>query len=66
MGNVKIKAALAAVTMVEFRILRAQRRLRSKLTTLAFRRDVSGFFKDLLSNVPWDEALEKRGSKKAS
>ena len=60
----KIKAALAAVTMVEFRILRAQR-VRSKLKTLAIRRADFGLFKDLLRKVPWDKALERRGSKKA-
>lgn len=62
----KIKAALSAVTMVDFRILSAWKRVRSKLTTLAFRRAGFGLFKDLFRRVPWHKNLERRGSKKAS
>ncbi|GAB0204697.1 mitochondrial enolase superfamily member 1 [Grus japonensis] len=48
--------------MVEFRILRAEKRVRSKLTTLGFRRADSGLFRDLLGRIPWDKALEGRGA----
>lgn len=56
---------MSAVTRVEVRILKTQRRLRRKLTTVAFRRVDLGLFKDLLRRVPWDNALEKKESKKA-
>ena len=46
--------------MVGFRILRAGRGVKSKLTTLDFRRADFGLFKDLLGRVPWDKALEGR------
>jgi len=62
-GNVKVKGSLGFSDheMVEFNILRAARRLHSKLTTLDFRRADFGLFRDLLSRVPWDKALEGRG-----
>ncbi|PKU40564.1 hypothetical protein llap_9133 [Limosa lapponica baueri] len=46
--------------MVEFKILRAERRVHSKLATLDLRRADFGLFRDLLSRVPWDKALEGR------
>ncbi|GAB0179119.1 mitochondrial enolase superfamily member 1 [Grus japonensis] len=62
MGNVKLKGSLVFSDheMVEFRILRAARRVRSKLTTLDFRRADFCLFRDLLGSVPWDKALEGR------
>ncbi|GAB0204060.1 protein Hook 3-like [Grus japonensis] len=61
-GNVKVKGSLGCSDheMVEFRILRAGRRVKSKLTTLDFRRADFGLFRDLLGRVPWDKALEGR------
>jgi len=54
-------AALAAVhAMEEFKILREVRRVHRKLTTLDYRRAVFGLFRNWLSRVPWDEALEGR------
>ncbi|GAB0208218.1 hypothetical protein GRJ2_003287500 [Grus japonensis] len=49
-GDVKLKGSLGCSDheMVEFRILRAARRARSKLTTLDFRRADFGLFRDLL------------------
>ncbi|GAB0178198.1 mitochondrial enolase superfamily member 1 [Grus japonensis] len=60
-GGVKLKGSLDH-KMVEFRILRAVRRVRSKLTTLDFRRADSGLFRDLLGRKPWDKAPEGRGA----
>ncbi|GAB0184642.1 mitochondrial enolase superfamily member 1 [Grus japonensis] len=51
--------------MVEFKILRAVRRLHNKLTTLDFRRVDFGLFRDLLGRVPWDKALEGRGAQES-
>ncbi|GAB0185700.1 hypothetical protein GRJ2_001035300 [Grus japonensis] len=61
-GNVKLKGSLGCSDhkMVEFKILRAARRVHSKLTTLDFRRADFGLFRDLLSRVRWDKALEGR------
>ena len=66
-GDVKVKGSLGCSDheMVEFRILRAGRRLKSKLTALDFRRADSGLFRDLLGRAPWDQALEGRGAQKA-
>ncbi|GAB0182274.1 mitochondrial enolase superfamily member 1 [Grus japonensis] len=63
-GDVKLKGSLGCNDheMVEFRILRAARRVRSKLTTLDFRRADFGLFRDLLGRIPWDKALEGRGA----
>ncbi|GAB0182327.1 hypothetical protein GRJ2_000698000 [Grus japonensis] len=65
--NVKLKGSLGCSDheMVEFKILRAERRAHSKLGTLDFRRADFGLFRDLLSRVPWDKALEgRRGPRK--
>ncbi|GAB0181465.1 triadin [Grus japonensis] len=61
-GNVKLKGSLGCSDheTVEFKILRAARRVHSKLTTLDFRRADFGLFRDLLGRVPWDKALEGR------
>ncbi|GAB0207196.1 hypothetical protein GRJ2_003185200 [Grus japonensis] len=63
-GDVKLKGSLGCSDheMVEFRILRAARRARSKITTLDFRRADFGLFRDLLGRIPWDKALEGRGA----
>ncbi|GAB0207663.1 hypothetical protein GRJ2_003232000 [Grus japonensis] len=63
-GDVKLKGSLGCSDheMVEFRILRAARRVCSKLTTLEFRRADFGLFRDLLGRIPWDKALEGRGA----
>ncbi|GAB0189068.1 mitochondrial enolase superfamily member 1 [Grus japonensis] len=65
--NVKLKGSLGCSDheMVEFRILRAARRARSKLTTLDFRRTDFGLFRDLLGRVPWDKAQEGRGAQES-
>ncbi|GAB0206541.1 mitochondrial enolase superfamily member 1 [Grus japonensis] len=63
-GDVKLKGSLGCSDhkMVDFRILRAARRARSKLTALGFRRADFGLFRDLLGRIPWDKALEGRGA----
>jgi len=63
-GNVKLKGSLGCSghEMMEFKILRAARRVCSKLTTLDFRRADSSPFRDLLSRVPLDKALKGRGA----
>ncbi|GAB0185298.1 hypothetical protein GRJ2_000995100 [Grus japonensis] len=63
-GNVKLKGSLGCSDheMVELKILRAVRRVHSKLTTLDFRRADFGLLRDLLGGVPWDKALEGRGA----
>ncbi|KAK4826285.1 hypothetical protein QYF61_007132 [Mycteria americana] len=65
--NVKVKGSLGCSDheMVEFRILMGGRRLKSKLTTLDFRRADFGLFKDLLGRVPWDKALEGKEAHKS-
>ncbi|GAB0205782.1 hypothetical protein GRJ2_003043800 [Grus japonensis] len=63
-GDVKLKGSLGCSDhkMVEFRILRAARRVCSKLTTLDFRRADFDLFRDLLGRIPWDKALKGRGA----
>jgi len=63
-GNVKLKGRLGCSDheRVESKILRATTRVHSKLTTLEFRREDFGLFRDLLGRVPWDKALERRGA----
>ncbi|GAB0204478.1 hypothetical protein GRJ2_002913400 [Grus japonensis] len=53
-GNVKLKGSLGCSDheMVAFKILRARRRVYSKLTTLDFRRAAFGLFRDLLGRIP--------------
>ncbi|GAB0190393.1 triadin [Grus japonensis] len=56
-GNVKLKGSLGCSDheMVEFKILRAARKVHSKLTTLNFRRADSGLFRDLLGQIVPDK-----------
>ncbi|GAB0208109.1 protein NYNRIN-like [Grus japonensis] len=63
-GVAKVKGSLGCSDheMVEFKILRAARRVHSKLTTLDFRRTDFGLFRDLIARIPWDKALEGRGA----
>jgi len=66
-GNVQLKGSLGCShhEMVEFKILSAACRAHSKLTTLDFRREDFGFCRDLLGRVPWDKALEGKGSQES-
>jgi len=66
-GNVKVKGSLGCSDqkMVEFKILRAARRVWSKLATLDFRRADSGLLRDLLRRIPWNKALEGRGAQES-
>ena len=63
-GNVRLKGSLGHSDheIVEFKILRTARRTHSKLTTLEFRRADFGLLRDLLGRIPWDKALEGRGT----
>jgi len=67
MGNVKLKGSLGCSdhAMVQLKVLRAVRKVHSKLTFLDFRRAAFGFFRDLLGRVPWDEALVGRGTQES-
>ncbi|KAJ7403658.1 glycerol kinase [Willisornis vidua] len=60
MRNVKLKVILdcSDLKMEEFRILKAVRRMHSKLANLDFRRADFGLIKDLLGTVPGDKALQ--------
>lgn len=62
-NNVMVKGSLGCSNpeMVKCKILRAKRRVHSKLTSLEFRRAGFGLFRDLLGRVPQDKALEGRG-----
>ena len=53
-GSVKLKGSLGCSDheMVECKILRAARRVHSKLTALDYRRADFGLFRDLLGRVP--------------
>jgi len=53
-GTVKLKGRLGCRdhAMVEFKLLRAVRRVNSKLTALGFRRADFGLFRDLLARIP--------------
>lgn len=61
-GNVKLKGSLGCSDheMVEVKVLMAERREHSKLTTLDFMRADFGLFSDLLGRGPWDKALKGR------
>ncbi|PKU48058.1 dtw domain-containing protein 2 [Limosa lapponica baueri] len=61
-GNVELKGSLGCSDhkMMKFKILRAERRMHGKLTTLDFRRADFGLSRDLLGRVLWDKALEGR------
>lgn len=47
--------------MAEFRLLRAVRKMHSKLTILDLRKADYGLFRDLLGGVLWNKTLEGRG-----
>lgn len=66
-GNMKITdiSGCSSHEMVELKILRAERRMKSKLTTMDFRRADFSLFKNLLGRVLWDKALEGRGAKES-
>ncbi|PKU32103.1 dtw domain-containing protein 2 [Limosa lapponica baueri] len=66
-GNVKLKGSLGCSDheIVEFKILRAARRVRSKLTTLDFKRADFGLLRDLLGRVTWEKLLEGRGAQES-
>jgi len=67
MGNVKVKGSLGCsdYKIVEFKILRAARRVCTKLPALDFRRANFGLLRDLLGRIPWDKALEGRGAQES-
>lgn len=58
-GDVKVESSLNCSDheMVESRILRAGRRVKSKLTTLEFRKVDFVLFKSVLGRILWDKAL---------
>lgn len=60
-GDVNVKGSLDCrdCETVEFQVLRAQRRAKSKLTAPGFRRADFGLFKYLLGRVLWDKILGK-------
>ncbi|PKU33628.1 dtw domain-containing protein 2 [Limosa lapponica baueri] len=66
-GNVKLKGSLGCSDheMVEFKILRAARRVCSKLTTLDFRRADFGLLRDLIGRVTWEKVLKGRGAQES-
>ena len=65
-GNMKVKCILGCSEheVVEFSLLRRGSRVKSKPTTLDFRRAVFGFFKDQLGDTcgikPWREEGPKK------
>ncbi|RMC14044.1 hypothetical protein DUI87_09131 [Hirundo rustica rustica] len=64
LGNVKHKGSSGCSDheMVEFKILRAARRVNSKLTSLELRQEDLHLFVDLIGRVPQDKAPEGRGT----
>ncbi|PKU45091.1 glycerol kinase [Limosa lapponica baueri] len=66
-ANVKLKGSLCCSDheMVELKILRAMRKVHSKLAILDFRRAYFGLLRDLLGRLPWDKALEGRGAQES-
>jgi len=66
-GNVKLKGSLGCSDheMLELKILRAARRVHSKLTALDFRTADFVLFRNLLGRVPWDKVLEGRGAQES-
>ena len=67
MGNVKLKGSLGCSDheIVDFKILRAAKRVQSKLATLNFRRADFLLRRILISRIAWDKALEGRGAKES-
>ncbi|PKU38766.1 glycerol kinase [Limosa lapponica baueri] len=66
-GNAKVKGSLGCSDheVMVFRIMKAGRRVKSKLTMLNFRRVDFDLFKDLLGRVPWDMVLDGRGAQES-
>ncbi|PKU30113.1 glycerol kinase [Limosa lapponica baueri] len=66
-GNMKVKGSIGCSDrkMVEFKILKAVRRMHSKLTALDFRRADFGPFRDLFCRVPFDKSLESGGAQES-
>ena len=66
-GNGKLKGSLGCSDheMVEFKIVRAERRVHSKLIALDFRRADFGLLRDLLGRVPQDKVLKGRGAQES-
>ena len=66
-GSVKVKGSLGRSDheMGELKILRAARRVRSKLAALGFRRADFGLLGDLLGKIPWGKGLEGRGAQES-
>lgn len=50
---------------MEFKILRATRKVYRKLTTLDFRKADFGLLRDLPHSVSWNAALEGRGTQES-
>lgn len=50
---------------MEFKILRATRKVYRKLTTLDFRKADFGLLRDLPHDVSWNTALEGRGTQES-
>lgn len=66
MGNAKLRDNLGCSDHeVMFKILRTIRRAHEKFTTLGFRGEDFGLFRDLLSIVTWNKALEVRRAQKS-
>lgn len=67
MGNVNLKGSVGCSDhkVVEFKVLRAMRKMHSKLATLNFRRAEMALFRDVTGRVPWDKALEGRGAQES-
>ncbi|PKU33655.1 hypothetical protein llap_16036 [Limosa lapponica baueri] len=66
-GNVKLKGSLGCSDheIVAFKILRATRRVCSKLATLDFRRADFGLLRYLTHRVTWEKVLEGRGAQES-
>ncbi|PKU46983.1 glycerol kinase [Limosa lapponica baueri] len=63
-GDVKVKGSLGCNDheILEFRILKKGKMVKSKLTTTDFRRTDFGLIEDLLGRAPWDKGLEGKGA----
>ena len=62
--NVNLKGSLGCSDheTVDFKILRASKRVCSKLATLDFRRTDFELFKELLGRVTWEKGLKGGGA----
>lgn len=50
---------------MEFKILRMSKRVQSKLAILGFRRENVDLFREVLSSVIWNKAMEGRGAQES-